>query len=79
MKWVTLFPLISISPLILIYFDFTHIDDKKILKGSNAKKVKQENDIPIKLIKENIELFSSGLSITLNFYTDKTYFPNSLK
>ena len=35
-------------------FDFKHIDDKKvaeILKVLNAKKAKQENDIPIKLIK----------------------------
>ena len=39
-------------------FDFKHIDDKKIaevLKNLNAKKAKQENDIPTKLIKENIE------------------------
>ena len=35
------------------YFDFTHIVDKKmaeVLKDLNAKKAKQENDIPIKLI-----------------------------
>ena len=47
------------------YFDFKHIDDKQmaeVLKDLNAKNVKQENDIPIKLIKENIELFSSVLS-----------------
>ena len=40
---------------------------------------KQENDIPTKLIKENIELFSSILSRMFNFYIDKTSFPNSLK
>ena len=53
------------------YFDFKHIDDKKmakVLKDLNAKKAKQENDIPIKLIKENIELFSSTLSRMFNFY-----------
>ena len=51
----------------------------EVLKYLNAKKVKQENDIPIKLIKENIELFSSVLSRMFNFYIDKTSFPNSLK
>ena len=43
------------------YFDFKHIDDKQmaeVLKDLNAKNV----NIPIKLIKENIELFSSVLS-----------------
>ena len=51
----------------------------EILKDLNAKKAKQENDIPIKLIKENIELFSSVLSRMFNFYIDKASFPNSLK
>ena len=62
------------------YFGFKHIDDKKmaeILKDLNAKKAKEENDIPIKLIKENIDLFSSILSRIFNFYIDKTSFPNS--
>ena len=64
------------------YFDFKHIDNKKkaeVLKDLNAKNVKQENNIPIKLIKENIELFSSVLSRMFNFYIDKASFPNSLK
>ena len=64
------------------YFDFKHLDDKKMAevpKDLNAKKAKQEDDIPIKLIKENIELFSSVLSRIFNFYIDKTSFPNSLK
>ena len=65
------------------YFDFKHIDDKKkmaeVLKDLNAKKAKQENDIPIKLIKDNIELFSSVLSRMFNFYIEKISFPNSLK
>ena len=63
------------------YFDFKHIDDKKIaeiLKDLNAKKVKQENDFPIKLIKENIELFSSVLSRMFNFYIAKPSCPSSL-
>ena len=51
----------------------------EVLKVLNAKKAKQENDIPIKLIKENIELFSSVLSRMFNFYIDKASFPNSLK
>ena len=48
------------------YFDFKHIDDKNIwqryLKIKMQKKVKQENDMPVKVIKENIEIFSSVLS-----------------
>ena len=55
------------------YFDFKHIDNKEmaeVLKYLNAKKAKQENDIPIKL-----ELFSSVLSRIFNFYIDKTSFP----
>ena len=39
----------------------------EVLKVFNAKKAKQENDIPIKLIKKNIELFSSVLSRMFNF------------
>ena len=59
------------------YFDFKHIDDKKMAAVLNAKKAEQKNDIPIKLIKENTELFSSVLSSMFNFYIDKTSFPNS--
>ena len=42
-------------------FHFQHIDDEKIavvVKNLNAEEVKQEHDIRIKLIKENIDLFS---------------------
>ena len=51
----------------------------EVLKDLNVKRAKQENDIPVKLIKENIELFSSVLSRMFNFYIDKISFPNSLK
>ena len=51
----------------------------EVLKDLNAKKAKQENDTPIKLIKEDIELFSSVLSRMFNFYIDRISFPNSLK
>ena len=64
------------------YFVFKHTDDKKmaaVLKYLNSKKAKQENDIPIKLIKENIELFSYAFSRMFNFYIDETSFLNSLK
>ena len=40
---------------------------EEVLKDLNAKKAKQENDTPIKLLKENIELFSSVLSRMFNF------------
>ena len=48
----------------------------EVLKDLNAKKAKQENDIPIKLVKKNI---NSVLSRRLNFHIDKTSFANSLK
>ena len=51
------------------YFDFKHIDDKNIaevLRYLNAKKAEHENDILIKLINENVELFSSVLSKMFN-------------
>ena len=57
------------------YFDFKHIDDKKlveVLKDLNASKAKQEDDIRIILIIENIELFPSVLSRMFNFHIDKT-------
>ena len=47
------------------------------LKDLNAKRAKQKNDIPLKLFKENIELFSSVFSRMFSFYIDKIYFPNS--
>ena len=51
----------------------------EILKDLSVKKAKQENDIPIKLIKKNIDLFAFVLSRIFNFNIDKTSFPNSLK
>ena len=46
------------------YFHFNDIDDKmaEVIKNLNAKTVKREKDVPIKLIKENIDLFSLVLS-----------------
>ena len=52
---------------------------QKVLKDLNARKAKQKDDIPIKLIKENIKLFSSVLSRIYNFYVDKIPFPNKQK
>ena len=51
----------------------------EVLKELNAIKAKQENYIPIKLIKGSIELFPSVLSRMFNFYINKTSFPNRLK
>ena len=51
----------------------------EVLKDLNVKRAKQENDIPVKLIKENIALFSYVLSRMFNFHIDRTSFPNSLK
>ena len=39
----------------------------EVLKDVNANKTEQENNIPIKIIKENIKLFFSALSKTFNF------------
>ena len=52
---------------------------QKRLKDLNAKKAKQKDDIPIKLIKENIEFFFPILSRMCIYYIDKTSSPNSLK
>ena len=43
------------------------------------KKAKQENNIPLNLNGENIDLFAFALSRMFNFYIDKTSFPNILK
>ena len=51
----------------------------QILKNLYAKKAKQENYIPLKLINKHINLFSSVPSRIFNFFIDKTSFPNSLK
>ena len=51
----------------------------QILKNLYAKKAKQENYIPLKLINKHINLFSSVPSRMFNFFIDKTSFPNSLK
>ena len=48
-----------------------------VLKDLNAKKAKQENDNPINLMKENIELLQNFRMF--NFYIDKIYFSKSLK
>ena len=49
-------PLVSLRLRSILKLKIKHIDDKKmavVLKVLNAKKAKQENDAPIKLIKEN--------------------------
>ena len=46
----------------------------EVLKELNAIKAKQENYIPIKLIKGRIELFPSVLSRMFNFYINKHLF-----
>ena len=49
-----------------------------VLKDLNVRKAKHINDIPLKLTKENIDVFSSILSQMFNFHIDKISFPNSL-
>ena len=51
----------------------------EVLKDLDGTKAKQENDIPIKLIKKNIKIFSSVLSRMFSFYIDKAYFPKNSK
>ena len=48
----------------------------EVQKNLNAKKAKQKNNIPIKLINEHVELFSSSFFRLFNFCLS---FPNSLK
>ena len=51
---------------------------KSIIKYINTKKALQNGNLPITVGKENIDLFSSGLSEMFNLYTDKIVFPNGL-
>lgn len=51
----------------------------EVLKNLNVKKAKQEKVVPVKLIKENIDLFFFALSQMFLFYIAKTSFLNSLK
>ena len=50
----------------------------EVPKNLNLKRTKQENDICLKLIKENIDLFPLFCFEKKN-YIDKTFFPNNLK
>ena len=81
-KWHPSILKIKKKIIVVNYFGFKHIADKEmaeVIKVLNAKKAKADHDMPIKLIEENIELFSSVLSRMFNFYIDKASFPNSLK
>ena len=46
----------------------------EVLQDLNAKKAKPENNIPIKLVEEDIELFSSALWRMFNFVLTKHLF-----
>lgn len=50
-----------------------------LIKDLMQKKAKQENNIPLNLNGENIDLFAFALSPMFSFYIDKTSFPNILK
>ena len=51
---------------------------KSIIKYINTKKALQNGNLPITVSKENIDLFSCGLSEMFSLYTDKIVFPNGL-
>ena len=43
------------------------------------KRAAQESDIPLKIIKENSDIFGAYLLSSFNDATDKSYFPTTLK
>ena len=50
----------------------------KILQNVDSKKVTQQNNIPVRITKENKLTFSNILSEMFNFYMNNT-FPNGFK
>ena len=52
---------------------------EKELKSLNSTKTAQENDVPTKIIKENIDLFTPFLTLDFNSSIINATFPNKLK
>ena len=51
----------------------------EIIENIDSKKATQQDDIPVRIVKENKFTFSKVLSEIFNFYIDNNTFPNGLK
>ena len=63
-------------------FTFKHTNEnevRKIIKNLNVRKTCQDNDISTKIIKLNIDLFSSFICKNFNYCKSVGKFPNELK
>ena len=63
-------------------FSFQSINEKKvrkIIKNLNVRKISQGSDIPTKIIKLNIDLFSSFICKNFNYCINTGKFPNELE
>ena len=63
-------------------FSFHEVNNEKIAKEIrrlNKNKASQKSDIPIRIIKENADIFAEFLCETVNSAIKSSNFPNSLK
>ena len=63
-------------------FSFSTVDNeyvKSIIKNLDNSKSCQKEDIPVKIIQNNIEIFSPFLCESINHSLQNAYFPNDLK
>ena len=66
----------------MTFFSFYQVNPDKIseiLQNIDSEKATQQDDIPVRIIKENKYTFSKILSEMFNFYIDNDIFPNGLK
>ena len=63
-------------------FSFSHVDKEEILKeilSLDSSKVSQDTDIPIKILKDNADIFSDFFLSGFNNSITTSIFPSSLK
>ena len=60
-------------------FFFKFIDRKKIFNKLQSKKAYQRSDIPVKIIRENIDVITDFIYNNLNNLLFSSYFPSNLK
>ena len=63
-------------------FSFTEVVNELIRKeilNLNSNKASQSSDIPIKIVKENFDIFSDFVCTSFNSSIKTTYFPGNLK
>ena len=63
-------------------FDFSCIDNNAVLKeirGLSTTKAFQDTDLPVKILKENVDYFAGFNCIQFNDSVNSTKFPSSFK